>query len=134
VSDDGVRIVLSVFDAINRRDLATMLSAYAPEAEMVTLTSGLVHGGGYRGHPGIRAYFDSFADVWEELELSADEVRDLGEQVLVRGRWRSRGKGSGVRVEAPAVWLFTLEDHRITASRAFRDMDEALAALEANDG
>ncbi len=126
-----MRLVLGVFDAVNRRDIEAVLGAYSPDAQMVTLTSAFLQGRGYEGHDGIRDYFSSMADVWQDLTLSPEEATDLDGHVLVRGHWRSRGRGSGAEVDAPAAWLFTVESGQISNSRAFRDVDEALAALAA---
>ena len=128
MSEQDVELVRTVFDAINRRDVQAVLDAYHPDADMSTLTSELVQGKSYRGHTGIREYFSSFADVWEELRLEPEEIHDLGrDEILVVGRWSSRGKESGADVESPAAWLFGIRDGKIVFSRAYRDADEALS-------
>jgi uncharacterized protein (TIGR02246 family) len=127
VSEADVQLVRAVFDAINRRDVQAVLDAYHPDADMSTLTSELVQGKSYSGHTGIREYFSSFADVWDELHLEPEEVRDLGDRILVVGRWSSRGKESGAEVESPAAWIFAVRDGRIVFSRAYRDAEEALS-------
>ena len=86
MSEQDVKLVRRVFDAINRRDVQAVLEAYHPDADMSTLTSELVQGKAYRGHTGIREYFSSFADVWEELRLEPQEIRDLVADVLVVAR------------------------------------------------
>jgi uncharacterized protein len=127
VSEQDVQLVRQVFDAINRRDVQAVLDAYHPDADMSSLTSELVQGKAYRGHSGIREYFSSFADVWEELRLEPDDIRDLGDRILVTGRWSSIGRGSGAEVESPAAWLFAIKDGKIVFSRAYRGADEALS-------
>lgn len=131
MSDADVRLVLGVFDAINRRDVGAVLDAYEPDAQMVTLTSSFLQDSGYEGHEGIKDYFSSMVDVWQDLTLSPEDTTDLDGHVLVQGHWRSRGKGSGAEVNAPAAWLFTIAGGKISDSRTFRDVDEALAALKA---
>jgi uncharacterized protein (TIGR02246 family) len=134
VAAEDVQVVRRVFDAINDRDLQAMLDAYHPDADMSTLTSTLVHGKAYQGQSGIRDYFSSLADVWEELRLEPEEIRDLGDRVLVIGRWSSRGRGSGAEVESPAAWVFAVRDGRVVFSRAYRDAEEALADAETGLG
>jgi uncharacterized protein len=131
VSQADVELVRRVFEAINRRDVQAVLDAYHPDADMSTLTSELVQGKAYRGHSGIREYFSSFADVWEELHLDPEEIRDLGDRILVIGRWTSRGKESGADVVSPAAWIFAVQNGRIVFSRAYRDADEALRDSDA---
>jgi uncharacterized protein (TIGR02246 family) len=134
VSEDDVQLVRAVFEAINRRDVQAVLDAYHPDADMSSLTSELVQGKAYRGHAGIREYFSSFADVWEELRLEPEEIRDLGDRVLVVGRWSSRGKESGAEVESPAAWLFAVRQGRVVFSRAYRDAEEALGDSDQPSG
>jgi uncharacterized protein (TIGR02246 family) len=127
VSERDVELVRGVFDAINRRDVQAVLDAFHPDCDLSTLTSELVQGKAYRGHTGIREYFSSFADVWEELQLDPAEIRDLGDRILVIGRWTSRGRESGAEVETPAAWIFAVRDGRIIFSHAYRDAEEALS-------
>jgi uncharacterized protein len=127
VGRQDVELVRHVFDAINRRDVQAVVDAFHPDADMSTLTSELVRGDSYHGHEGIREYFSSFADVWDRLHLEPDEVRDLGDRILVLGRWSSRGRGSGAEVESPAAWLFAIRDGKIGFCRAYRNEAEALA-------
>jgi uncharacterized protein len=129
VSEANVTLVQGWFEAFNRRDIEAVLAAFSPDARMATLTSSKLWGGAYQGHDGIREYFDSFAEVWDEMRLFPEEFRDLGDTVVVTGHWRSRGRGSGAEVETPSTWVFTIADGRITASRVFRDTDEALREL-----
>lgn len=121
-----------VFEAINERDVDAMLAAYHPDADLSTLTSELVQGNAYRGHSGIREYFSSFTDVWEELHLEPEDIRDLGDRILVVGRWSSRGKESGAEVESSAAWVFAVRDGRIVFTRAYRDAEEALGDLDSS--
>ena len=39
------------------------------------------------------------------------EFHDLGDQVLILGRWRARGRASGVELEnrATATWLYEIK-------------------------
>jgi uncharacterized protein len=127
VGEQNISLVNRMLDAFNRRDIGGVLAAYHPDGEMFTLTS-LLGGEAYHGHQGIRDFFSSSADVWEQVRLEAEEVRDLGDAVLVTGRWSSTGKGSGAEVESEAAWLFEFRDGRIFSSHAYQDAEEALSA------
>jgi ketosteroid isomerase-like protein len=123
-------LVRRMFDGFNRRDVDAVLSTYHPKAEMATLTSFLVGGTSYRGHRAIRGYLEgSLTEVWGDAELVAEELVEQGDFVVVRGRWRSRGRTSGVEVEMSAAWLFTVREGLIVASHAYRDVEDALAEL-----
>jgi ketosteroid isomerase-like protein len=88
-----------------------------------------VEGGGYRGREGIETYFAEIRGTWEGLSVFADELRDLGDTVLVLGRTEGRGRASGVRVTAPIGIIYDLSRGRVSRVRAYLDHGEALRAL-----
>jgi hypothetical protein len=45
------------------------------------------------------------------------------------GRIHYRGKGSGVESESPAGWMLKFRDRKLLCFRAFREPEQALAAL-----
>jgi hypothetical protein len=53
----------------------------------------------------------------------------VGAVVLVVGRLRYRGKGSGVETESAAGYVTRFRDGRLVYMRAFRGPEEALMAL-----
>ena len=68
------------------------------------------------------------ATLGEKLRVLGDEFRDLGDRVLVLGRVKGRGRGSGVEVEAPLAIIFDFRDGKMSRSKAYLDHDEALRA------
>jgi uncharacterized protein len=89
---------------------------------------GTVEGGSYRGREGLARYFRESEETWSELNVSAEEFRDLGDTVLVLGRMEGRGRSSGVRVDTPYTMIVEFREGKISRSRAYLDHDEALRA------
>jgi ketosteroid isomerase-like protein len=87
----------------------------------------------YRGREGIERASVEIAAAWADHRVVAEEVRDLGDRVLVLGHTRGRGLGSGVPVRAPWGCILDFSDGKISRSRGFLDHGEALraAGLEA---
>ena len=77
---------------------------------------------------GARGYFED-ADVWEVLNLDAQEFRDLGDKVLVVGMFHARGGGSGAEVRAPYYSAFFVSEGKLARVLSFRTEDEALEAV-----
>jgi ketosteroid isomerase-like protein len=85
----------------------------------------------YRGHAGVRRFWDAFRDPWEEITLDADEIRELDDQaVLTRSHFRARGRASGVTTEARLYTVWTLRNGKLIRFESFTDEQAALEAAE----
>jgi len=128
MSQANVEIVERGIDAFNRRDVEALAEVTALDFEWFPALPGAVEGDGYQGLQGIETYLGEILNTWEALQVLADEYRDLGERVLVLGRFEGRGRGSGVPVDAPQGIIYDLRGGRISRVRAYLDQDEALRA------
>ena len=62
-----MELVRKSFDAIGRGDLDALLELYDPNIKFEPLTGTRVETGGYRGHQGVRQYFEEADEVWDEV-------------------------------------------------------------------
>lgn len=129
MSRENVEVVRLTFEAIGRWDIDALLMLYDHEIEYLPLTGTRVESGGYVGHAGVREYFDEVAEIWEELRPRADDVRTVGEHVLVLGGCAVRGRGSGAESDSPMAWVLTVRDGKVTRHRGYRTREEALDAV-----
>jgi ketosteroid isomerase-like protein len=127
---DKVDVAKRVVDAYNRRDVDGLFAELAtPDFEYYpAITRALDGGGGYRGREGVERFAVDTSENWEELQVIADEFRDLGDRVLLLGRMKGRGKGSGVPVDQPYVSILDFRGDRIWRSRVYLDRAEGLRA------
>jgi uncharacterized protein len=128
MSQRNVEIVSASFDAIAGGDLDALLSLYDPAVRFMPLTGTQVESGGYRGHQGVRDYFAEVGEIWDGMRPYADQVRTVGDHVVVIGGCAVRGRGSGVVTDSPLAWVITVRESKITSHRGFRTADEALEA------
>jgi ketosteroid isomerase-like protein len=63
----------------------------------------------------------------------AEECRDLGDRVLVLGRLKGRGKGSGAPVDQPSTTIVDFRGDRIWRVRAYFDRADGLRAAGLSD-
>jgi ketosteroid isomerase-like protein len=129
MSNENIEVVRRSFDAIGRWDIDALLRLYDPEIEYLPLTGTRVESGGYTGHVGVRDYFEEVSEVWEELHPHADDVRTVGDEVVVLGGCAVRGRGSGAESDTPMAWVVTVRRGKITRHRGYRTREEALAAV-----
>jgi ketosteroid isomerase-like protein len=85
------------------------------------------------GHDAVRASLARWTSEWDDYELTPEEFADMGDRVVVTVRFRARGRGSGVEVDARLYDVFTLRDGRIVRMDQFADRSEALQAAAARD-
>ncbi len=99
------------FDALSERGVDAMLDYVHPEFEMETLPGIAAEPQVYRGHDGVRRWFDSFYEVMDEvrIEPTAYEPIEPG-RVLMEFRMTAKGQASGIEVVQEAAAVATLED------------------------
>jgi ketosteroid isomerase-like protein len=126
MSQENVELFRGAVDAWNRGDLEGYLETVHPDAEMYPGVT-RVEGGVVRGHDGIEKWWHDVRDTFEELTVTFDDVRDLGDAVLGLGRARGRSK-SGVPVETEYALVIHERDGLAGSARAFATHTEALEA------
>ncbi len=103
MSEENVELTNEATDAFNRRDLDALLALADPDIEVFPLIARLEGGGPYRGHDGVRRWFESWLAVAPDFSTEVEEVRDLGDVTVARFRVRGHGIGSGATIEQ-TVW------------------------------
>jgi ketosteroid isomerase-like protein len=127
MSNENVMLARDAVAAFNRRDLAGLVELTTDDFEWVTWT-GTVDHTTYHGAEGLARYFRD-ADVWELLNLEAEEFRDLGDEVLVVGVFHARGGGSGMEIHVPYYSAFFTSGGKLARVLSYRTEDEALKAI-----
>jgi ketosteroid isomerase-like protein len=127
MSEENVKLALAVADAWNRGDHEAFLPLWDEEAEFYPLRAQLERKS-YRGHEGLDRFIAEMAEEWDEVRFEIDEARDAGEQVVGIGRFRARGRASGVDLNVPLGVLTKVRQGKIFYMRLFSEPAEALEA------
>jgi ketosteroid isomerase-like protein len=129
VSETNLEIVRRPHEAWSRRDVDAALELVHEDIEWhPALTAGGLEGTAFHGPAGIRTYFRQLDEVWAELSHEVDEIRDLGDRVLVLARFHPIGRESGATVDQPTGLLFTGEGEKVVLAHAFATREQALRA------
>ncbi len=75
---------------------------------------------------GVERFLADTSENWEELQIIAGEFRDLGDRVLVLGRMKGRGKGSGAPIDQPFATILDFRGDRVSRFRGYHDRAEGL--------
>jgi ketosteroid isomerase-like protein len=131
MSQENVEVVRRMYDAVARRDAATVLTFYDPDVEWdITRRpiGGLVGGGVYHGHEGLRSFFRKWYEAWESIEENLEELIDAGEHVITVVTSRGRGRASRVEVETRGAAVWTIREGKIVRVVWFPTSEDALEA------
>jgi uncharacterized protein len=128
MGEGSIELVRRVFAAFAERDVEAVLELVGRDVEFFPPTATIAgHETPYRGHEGLRKYFEDVARIWEVLEVVPHEYREAGDQVIALGRVYGRGL-DGLLVDSPTGWIWTVEGGKIVAGRVYTSRQEALDA------
>jgi ketosteroid isomerase-like protein len=124
---DLVELTRRWVDALNARDIDAAMNTYASDI----VWEGALQT--FEGRAALRGFFQDSLDAFDELEVAAEEIGDLGNGVafgvfILRGRPRGSAGWVQGRAVAVATWVDGLV-RRIT-QYFYSDIDEARAAAE----
>ena len=126
MSQENVELAHKVLLALGERDPARLIELSDPAVEWHSFFALGEDGGVYRGHDGARRYMSDITDAWEVGRAEVDDVLEIDDIVVLVGRLRYRGKGSGVESTSPAGWMLKFQNEKLLVFRAFRDPAPAL--------
>ena len=118
-------------EAWNADDLDAWLAEADPEVEWHTALQQALEGRGstYRGHDGLRKAWDEYrSEAWGGLMNQIQEIRDLGESVLVLGHLDVGGRTSGIESGQEFGQLVTFRAGKILRTHDFLSHGDALEA------
>ena len=127
MSEENVELTRRVFDAWNRGDYEAWIELFDRDCEFRPLRAQLERQP-YRGHDGLRQFERDMTQDWEQVRFALDEVREVGDQVVVFARFHGRGRASGATVDIPIGVVGKVREGKIAEARMFSDPDEALEA------
>jgi ketosteroid isomerase-like protein len=134
---DEVQVVRRLFDAVECRDRDELLACYAEDVE-ITEAEVLPYGGTYRGHEGALAHALNFLTAWgpyqgpDEVKLDAQYWGDGAATVCVLFRHRAVDPNRAVRLDAPEVGIYQVQDGRVARSQMFHADSAAVAQFLAD--
>jgi ketosteroid isomerase-like protein len=130
VAEDNVELVRAGLAAFSEGGVEALLAFVHPEFEMTTPPNLAAEPDTYRGHEGIRRYFDSFYDAMDEIRFEPGELFPVGEGVIVPLTLRARGRTTAIETEQQLVTTWRLRDGKAIRVEVHATLEEALAAGE----
>ena len=127
MSQENVELTRRVFQAFNDRDLDTLLAGLHDDVEAFPRLAAVE--GGYRGHDGVRRWWEQLLGAFPDFHAEILEVRDLGELMVVVLRVRGRGAESDTPLDATIWHVNQFRDGKVIRWRVYTTESEALEAV-----
>jgi ketosteroid isomerase-like protein len=128
MSQENLEIVRRAIEALNRRDLTTLVALNRPDGELDWSRARGPLKGVYRGRSGLETFLDEFWSTFENVELETHGFTQAGSDVVVPNTAHLRGR-DGIEVTARSTFVYTVEGGQISCLRMFQERAEALEAV-----
>jgi ketosteroid isomerase-like protein len=128
VSRENVERGRELIDAWNRRDARRLAALSHPDGEWL-LPRNLLEGGSYRGAKAAQRMLADAADVWEEARVEIEDIRAVGDRVVILSRTVNVAKDGGPRVEYQSGQVLDFKDGKMIRFRPYLSHAEALEAV-----
>ena len=127
-------VVRSTYDAVNRGDVDAMLEALAPSIEYRMPMDPLRVHPVFRGHEGVRRFYDLLFQSFTGYRVALGSVYDLGRGVVVAtGRFQVQIPGEPDEREIRFSHFWEIEDGRAVRV-SFHDAENPLELIPPRDG
>jgi ketosteroid isomerase-like protein len=133
MSQENVDVVRQGLEAFNSEDMERILAFVDPDFETAVSGELSAEPDTYRGHDGIRRYFESFRDAMDEIRFEPERFWDAGEAVVVALRLTAKGRQTAIRVEQRIAQVWSIRDGRAVSVRTYTSIAEALRAAGLQD-
>ena len=125
VSDADFEVVRRAWAAASSADLDGMVAELHPEVVAIPFGATL-EGKAYRGPEQVVSWLRNEILVsWEFVQVLPERFERVGEQLLVTGRWKARGRESGVELDIPASWVVEVRDGKVAYWQTYTDHGQA---------
>ena len=125
---DNVELAHTVMNLLNDEGVEAALAYIHPDFEFSTPPQISLEPETYRGHDGLRRYFDQWSDAADRVRLIPGELIDAGDSVVFSGRLAARGRETGIETELPMAGIWHVRDGQAVGLDIFSTLDEARSA------
>ncbi len=134
MSQRNVEVVREGFEAFNSGAIDRILAFAHSDFEAVVPPELSAEPDIYRGHDGIRRYFESFQDAMDEIRFEPERFWDAGDSVVADVRITAKGRQTAIPVVQRIAQVWRIRDGRALSVHSYVTLPEALEAVGLADG
>ena len=128
MSARNVQILKEGLEAFSAGDIERILQFTHPDFETVVPPELSAEPDAYRGHEGVRRYFETFNEAMDDIRFEPQRFWDAGDAVVVSMRMTARGKQTAIPVEQRFAQVWTIRDGLARSAQTYTSLTEALHA------
>jgi ketosteroid isomerase-like protein len=128
MSQENVETVRRIYEHLNRGDVEGVVEL-CDDDFMMDMTERVFNPETYKGHDGIRRFYEGVKDVWESYRWDVEEARVAGDSVVAMLHCRGQGRQGGPGVDWRVAWLWRFQGGRPVYLRFYRERAKALEAV-----
>ena len=120
-------------DTLARGEFDAWLALHHAECVFTPLIARAERGEPYRGHEGCRAFWADVREAFLVWHPRIEEVRDLGDALLLTIHFKGRGRTSGAPIDQQVWQLFRVRDGRAIWWKIYASEQDARNAVDARE-
>jgi ketosteroid isomerase-like protein len=82
----------------------------------------------YRGHDGVIRATERWVEPFEGLKIDGERIVGQGDSLVSIHRFRAKARHTGIELEGPVAYLWTLQNGKVIHFQSFQDPEQALKA------
>jgi ketosteroid isomerase-like protein len=134
MSQENLEIVRRAVEAFNSGDLRRIVALTHPDFDGVVPAEISAEPDSYRGHDGIRRYFNSFHDAMDQIRFEGDRFCAVGDSVVFALRLTAKGRQTAIAVEQRSAGVWSVREGKIVRIRAYASLEQARRAVGLDGG
>jgi ketosteroid isomerase-like protein len=119
--------VLQIYDEWGRGNFRAGTDLYDDNV-MLVVRPEFIDPGVHTGREALRNFMHNFLEPWKEITIRAEDIRVVGDSVLVDVVQRGTGFASGIESELRYFQLWTFRGGKVIRIESISDPDEAREA------
>jgi uncharacterized protein len=127
MSEKNVETVRLAYERLNRGDIDGVVELCDDDV-LIDMTERVFNPDTYRGHDGIRRFYEGVKDAWESYRWNVEETRVAGDSVVAMLHCQGQSREGGPEVDWRVAWLWKLRRGRPVFVRFYRHRADALEA------
>ncbi len=127
MSRERVDTVRSAYERLNRGDIEGLIER-CPEDFVMDMSERVFNPETYRGHDGLRRFYEGVNEVWESYRWNVEETRVAGDEVVAVLHCEAQGRKGGPQVDWRVAWVWKFRGSTPVSLRFYRDPARALEA------
>jgi ketosteroid isomerase-like protein len=125
MSQENVEVVRRIFERLNRGDVEGVVEL-CDDDFLMDMSERVFNPETYRGHDGLRRFYEGVREAWESYRWDVEETRVAGDSVVAMLHCTAQSREGGPGVDWRVAWLWNLRRGRPISLRFYRHRADAL--------